>query len=157
MTASSHRSTFASALFYRDPLAALDWLHNTFGFERTILLTDKDGALAHSEMSFGDSYIMVGTEWSDDHRSPASIGGKNTQTMHVQLEEDVDAHCARARAAGAKILQEPDDQFYGDRTYRAVDPEGHIWTFAQTKAFVSREDAEKASGLKIDGWIEEQD
>jgi uncharacterized glyoxalase superfamily protein PhnB len=44
--------------------------------------------------------------------------------------EDIDAHCAHARAASATIVTEPATQFYGDRTYRAQDPEGHIWTFA---------------------------
>ena len=69
---------------------------------------------------------MVGNEWSADHKSPKSVGGKNTQTVHVQLAEgeDIDAHCKRAREAGAEILQEPETQFYGDRTYRARDPEG---------------------------------
>jgi uncharacterized glyoxalase superfamily protein PhnB len=59
---------------------------------------------------------------------------------------------ARARAAGAVIISEPADQFYGDRAYRARDPEGHIWSFAQNVRYVSREEAEKASGLKIQGW-----
>src|SRR3546814_5628822 len=81
-------------------------------------------------MGYGQSVVMVGNEWSDDHRSPASIGGKNTQSVHVQLGagEDIDAHCDRARGAGAAIIAEPETQFYGDRTYRAKDPEGHIWT-----------------------------
>ena len=48
---------------------------------------------------------------------------------------------------------EPADQFYGDRTYMARDPEGHAWSFAQTVRYVTREEAEKASGLKIDGWV----
>lgn len=151
------QSTFASALFYRDPMAALEWLQRAFGFERSMLITDKDGALVHSQMTYGNGYIMVGTEWTENHRSPASVGGKNTQTVHVNVSEDVDAHCARARTAGAVIDQEPGDQFYGDRTYRAIDPEGYIWTFAQTKTFVSREDAEKASGLQIEGWVDRQE
>ena len=65
-------------------------------------------------------------------RVPASLGGVNTQSVHVNLTEDLDAHCARAEAAGAEIIARPEDQFYGDRTYRARDPEGHIWTFGQT-------------------------
>ena len=65
----------------------------------------------------------------------------------------MDAHCGRARAAGATILAEPSDQFYGDRTYRAVDLEGHVWSFGQTVRQVSREQAEAASGLKIEGWV----
>ena len=68
----------------------------------------------------------------------------------MHLKDGLDAHCARAREAGAVILQEPIDQFYGDRTYRARDPEGHVWTFGQTVRQVSREEAEKASGFKID-------
>jgi hypothetical protein len=50
-------------------------------------------------------------------------------------------------------MREPEDQFYGDRVYMAKDPEGHVWGFAQNLRYVSREEAEKASGLKIEGWV----
>ena len=143
---------FRSALFYQDPKAALAWLEKAFGFELVMLLEDADGAVAHSQMEFGDSYVMIGQEWSTDHRSPKSVGGKNTQTVHIQLDTDIDAHFERAKAAGAVIDAEPTTQFYGDRTYRCRDLEGHIWTVAQTVASVSREEAEAASGLKITGW-----
>jgi uncharacterized glyoxalase superfamily protein PhnB len=142
-----------SALCYQDPKAALEWLEKAFGFETVMVITDAEGNLAHSEMRFGDSLVMVGSEWSASHKSPKSIGGVTTQTVHVHLDADIDGHCGRARAAGATILQEPADQFYGDRTYRAVDPEGHIWTFGQTVRGVTREEAEQASGLKIEGWL----
>lgn len=144
---------FRSALFYRDPKAALRWLEQAFGLELTMLLEDADGNVAHSQMSFGDSYVMIGAEWDADHLSPRSAGGKNTQTVSIQIDTDVDAHCERARKAGAEIIAEPETQFYGDRTYRCRDPEGHIWTVSQTVQYVSREDAEAASGLKITGWI----
>lgn len=143
----------SSALFYQDPRAAIDWLRNAFGFELTMLLEDADGGVAHSQLTFGDSVVMVGTEWTEDHKSPKSIGGKNTQTVSIQIDDDIDAHCARARAAGAVIHAEPETQFYGDRTYRCRDPEGHIWNVSQTVQVVSREDAEAASGLKITGWL----
>jgi uncharacterized glyoxalase superfamily protein PhnB len=146
------RPSLTAGVFYKNPLAALDWLENAFGFERSMVITDKDGRLGHSEMRFGDSVLYVGSEWADFVASPVSVGSKNTQTIHVQLSEGIDAHCARAAAAGAAILQEPTDQFYGDRTYRARDLEGHVWTFAQTVRHVSREEAERASGLKIEGW-----
>jgi len=78
-------------------------------------------------MSFeGDGRIMVGAEWADWTKTPASLGGANTANVHVQVEGDIDAHCARARTAGAIIAKEPEDQFYGARTYRAMDPEGHV-------------------------------
>ena len=147
------RSSFGSQVFYRDPWAALDWLEKAFGFERSMVISDKDGRLGHAQMRFGDGYLMVGSEWVDFVASPTSVGGKNTQSIHVQLPDGIDAHCERARAAGAAILMEPADQFYGDRTYRARDLEGHVWTFAQTVRSVSREEAERASGLKIEGWV----
>jgi len=144
---------FRSALFYQDPKAALRWLEEAFGFELSMLLEDAEGNLAHSQMSFGDDYVMIGQEWSADHKSPKSVGGKNTQTVSIQLDGDIDAHCERARRAGAEIVAEPETQFYGDRTYRCRDPEGHIWTVSQTVKTVSREEAQAASGLKITGWI----
>src|SRR5689334_18535168 len=113
------RPTLGSALCYKDPFAALDWLAKAFGFTRTMLITDAEGRLGHAEMRLGDGYIMVGSEWAPHVASPASVGGRNTQSIHVHLREEIDAHCARARAVGAVILQEPADQFYGDRTYRA--------------------------------------
>jgi uncharacterized glyoxalase superfamily protein PhnB len=146
------RPSLGSGVFYRDPWAAMDWLEKAFGFERSMVITDQDGRLGHAEMRFGDGYIMPGSEWAEFTASPASVGGKNTQSIRVQLEDGIDAHCERARAAGAAIVQEPADQFYGARTYRARDPEGHVWTFAQTVRHVSREEAEQASGLKIEGW-----
>ena len=147
------RPALSTSLCYRDPRAAIAFLEQAFGFELTLLVEDDAGNVAHSEMAFGGGVIMVGSEWSADHKSPASIGGKNTQSLHIQIDTDVDAHCARARAAGADVFAPPEDQFYGDRTYRCRDLEGHIWTVGQTVAEVSREEAEKASGLKITGWV----
>jgi uncharacterized glyoxalase superfamily protein PhnB len=140
-------TSLSSALFYQDPKAALAFLQAAFGFEITVLLEDADGNLAHSQLSLGDGRIMVGTEWSADHKSPRSIGGKNTQTVHIQLDEDIDAHCERARAAGAEVIAEPETQFYGDRTYRCRDPEGHIWTLSQAVSAVSIAEQEAATGL----------
>ena len=85
-----------------------------------------------------------------DHKSPQSLGHKNTQSVHVQLArgDDIDAHCERARQAGAIVVQPPSTQFYGDRTYRARDPEGHIWTFGVTVNEVGPEAWDRASGLR---------
>lgn len=146
------RTALGAAVYYKDPMAALDWLERAFGFQRVMVITDKDGNLAHSEMRFRDSYLMVGSEWADYTASPASVGGKNTQSVHVHLADGLDAHCERARAAGARIVREPEDQFYGDRVYAASDLEGHVWSFGQSIRTVSREEAEAASGLTIDGW-----
>ncbi len=84
--------------------------------------------------------------------SPAAVGGKNTQRVHVHMADGIDAHCERARATGAVVVREPQDEFYGDRTYLVRDLEGHAWAFSQSVRAVSREEAEQASGLKIEGW-----
>jgi uncharacterized glyoxalase superfamily protein PhnB len=147
MSEPDHWPALSSAVSYQDPKAALTWLEEAFGFEPTMVILDAQGNLAHSEMRFGDGRLMVGNEWSAQHKSPKSIGGLNTQTVHVQLDAGIDEHCERARKAGAVILQEPETQFYGDRTYRAADPEGHIWTFGQTVEVMTSEQWDKASGL----------
>ncbi|TGQ44549.1 VOC family protein [Mesorhizobium sp. M00.F.Ca.ET.216.01.1.1] len=145
-------STLGSGIFYKDPRAALAWLEAAFGFEPSMVVSDADGRLVHSEMRFGDAYIIVDSEWADHVASPASLGGKNTQSAYVRLKDGLDAHCEHARAAGAEIVQQPADQFYGERLYRARHPEGHVWTFTQTLRPASREEAEQLSGLRIDGW-----
>ena len=147
-----HRPSLGTAVTCKDPFAALDWLEKAFGFERTMVITDAEGNLGHSQMKFGDGYIMVGPELADHVASPSSVGGKNTQSIHVHLKDGINVHCARSKAAGAVIVRKLEDQFYGDRVYSAQDPEGHVWSFGQTVRRVTREEAEKASGLKIDGW-----
>jgi uncharacterized glyoxalase superfamily protein PhnB len=143
------RPAFICALVYRDPFAALEWLERAFGFERAMVITDPAGKAAHLEMRFGDGTIMIASEWAGFLKSPAALDGKNTQSVHVHLQEDVDAHCRRAKGAGGEILMEPEDQFYGDRSYRVRDLEGHVWTFSQSVRAVSIDEMEKASGLKI--------
>ena len=148
--------SFTPAVFYKDPMAALAWLHKAFSFETSMLIEPpvEEPTMMHAEMSLdGKGRVMVGAEWSAWAKSPASVAGANTGTIHVDLESSVDEHCERARQAGAVIEAEPEDQFYGARTYRAKDPEGHVWTFSQTIRQVSREEAERASGLKITGWV----
>ncbi|MBV8684527.1 MAG: VOC family protein [Caulobacteraceae bacterium] len=149
-------SAFTTSVFYQDPLAALHWLEKAFGFETTLLVTDDAGAVGHAEMSFGGGSINVGGEWSSPEligpaamKSPASLHGQATHLIRVHLEDGIDDHCARAEAAGAQITQRPEDQFYGARVYRALDPEGHVWAFDQTISDLSHADMERASGLKI--------
>lgn len=148
--------TLTPVLFYRDPLAALKWLEGAFGFETSMLVTDDAGRVGHAEMKVGDAMIGVGGEWASPDllgpaamRSPASLGGVGTQFVRVHLPEGLDAHCEAARAAGARITQSPADQFYGARTYRALDLEGHVWNFDQPVADLSIAEMEKASGLTI--------
>jgi len=72
------------------------------------------------------------------YRNPKRLG-QTTQNLYVYVD-DVDRHFRHAREAGANILHEPQDQFYGDRRYGAEDPEGHHWYFAQHVRDVAPED-----------------
>jgi len=144
-------NVFTPSVHYRNPKAALDWLARAFGFELTMLIEPPgDERMMHAEMSIGGrGRLMIGGEWEARTKSPRSMNGVNTQAIHVAVDGDIDAHCERARAAGAVIVQEPEDQFYGARTYRALDLEGHMWTFAKLVRNVSREEAEKVIGVTI--------
>lgn len=144
----ARQPTITPALFYKDPRAALVFLRDAFGFELDFMIEDEGGNLVHSQMMHGEGRIMVGTEWSENHKAPKSVGMVCTQTVHLHLDEDIDAHCETARKAGAEIIAEPETQFYGDRTYRARDPEGHIWTFGRTETAMTPEEWDKNSGLK---------
>jgi uncharacterized glyoxalase superfamily protein PhnB len=146
----SEQSKVIPCLFYDDATTALSWLEKAFGFETRLCITDDKGGVSHAEMSHGDGRIIVGpTGWSDWAKSPKGLGGANTANVHIGVD-DVDSHCAVARAAGAVIAMEPADQFYGDRTYRASDPEGHIWTFSHHVRDVSAQEMEAVSQLKVE-------
>jgi uncharacterized glyoxalase superfamily protein PhnB len=122
----------APAVFYKDPKRALGWLEEAFGLEPSMVILGASGELIHSRMAFGESMVMIAAERAQTYRSPSSLGGEVTQLIHMQLASGIDEHCERARRAGAVIQQEPETQPYGDRTYQALDFEGHVWTFAQT-------------------------
>jgi uncharacterized glyoxalase superfamily protein PhnB len=143
-----NRPAVIPALSYQDPRKALDWLGKAFGFEIEFIIEDENGNPVHSEMRYGDGLVMIGSEWNENNKSPASIGRKCTQTVHIHMTEDIDAHCARAEKAGAEILMRPENQFYGDRTYRARDPEGHIWTFGQTVQAMTPAEWDKVGGTR---------
>ncbi len=143
------RPSLASSVCYQDPKAALKWLEEAFGFEPVMVVINEDGTLGHSEMRFGDGLIYVGREWDETHRSPASLDGRNTQSIHIQVESGLDALFDRAKEAGAKVLREPADQFYGDRSAMVADPEGHVWSFGQTLKQMSFDEM-KAAGGRMD-------
>jgi uncharacterized glyoxalase superfamily protein PhnB len=132
----------SASVFYDDAAAAIDWLCRAFGFEVRLKIEGPDGSIAHSELVFDQGLIMVGSAKNGRgepsrpwRRSPQAIGGANTQALMLFVD-DADAHCERARSAGARIAAEPKttdygDDYWTDRGYEAVDPEGHRWWFMQ--------------------------
>src|SRR3990172_7096940 len=124
-------------LLYEDVASALAWLTQAFGLRERLRIPMPDGKIGHAEMELADGVVMMGCPGPEYH-NPKRVGHV-TQELYVYVD-DVDKHFARAKEAGAVILEAPADQFYGDRRYRAVDPEGHHWSFAQHVRDVAPED-----------------
>lgn len=132
----------SSAVFYQDAIAAIEWLCDAFGFDVRIKVEGKDGRIEHSELTYGEGVVMVAQEdpdcerhWKAAMRSPRSLGGAGTQSIMFYVD-DADAHCERSRSCGARIVEEPATHDYGedywaDRSYGALDPEGHMWWITQ--------------------------
>jgi PhnB protein len=122
--------TVTPYLLYADVDAALSFLTRAFGFEEKLRYTGAEGYVNHAEMKVGDDGAIFLGDPGDHYRNPKQLG-QETVGLYVQVDEDVDALCEQARAAGAEILEEPADQEYGDRRFTARDPEGHQWFFAR--------------------------
>lgn len=137
----------ASCLFYRRPAEAIAWLCDAFGFEVRLKVEGEPGEIVHSELMYGQAMIMVsgsakpdaaaelGMDFKRAHASPLDLGGRVNQSICLFVD-DVDAHCAQARAHGATIHAEPathdyGDDYWSDRGYGANDCEGHAWWFMQ--------------------------
>ena len=127
----------SASVVYDEAAKAIDWLCRAFGFEVQLKVEADGGKIAHSELVLGGGLISTGDvdkPGRDWRKTPKQAGGCTT-TLCFYID-DVDAHCERARKAGATIATEPKTTDYGDgywvdRSYEAVDPEGHHWWFMQ--------------------------
>jgi len=124
--------SLAPYLFYADVAQAAAFLQQAFGFKLGFTSPNPDGGLAHAQLTHGGGLIMLG------HAGGGGLGmvrrADTLPALHAGMYvfvDDVDAHCERARQAGAKIVEPPADRFWGDRMYCATDPEGQFWMFAK--------------------------
>jgi uncharacterized glyoxalase superfamily protein PhnB len=117
-------------LTYEDARAAVDWLEQAFGFERSSVHEGPNGRLAHAELRFGDGMVMLGSAGPNGFglKTPKELGAVN-QGVYVIVDEGIDAHHERAVMAGAEIVREPNDTDYDSREYMARDLEGNLWSF----------------------------
>lgn len=130
-------------LTYADASTAIDWLCRVFGFNEVRRMETGDGRIGHAALSFMGEQVMVSSAFDEaGTRSPRDLPALHQQiTVYV---DDVDAHFMHAQAEGAAILSEPEDQFWGDRTYWVQDLEGHRWTFQQHLRVVPDEESAAA-------------
>jgi uncharacterized glyoxalase superfamily protein PhnB len=127
------------SLIYDDANKAIEWLGKAFGFAVRLKVEDEKGGVAHSELTFGDGVIMVSSSKDAGargvYKSPKSFGGALAHSLMVYVD-DIEAHHARAVAAGAKItapveMHDYGEEYWADRSYGATDLEGHGWWFSQ--------------------------
>lgn len=124
-------------LLYEDLANTIEWLIKAFGLTERMRISASDGSANHAEMAFEEGLIMVGQP-GGDYQNPKNSGHVASQ-VYVYVD-DADAHHERAKAAGATILEAPNDTFYGDRRYGVEDCEGHHWYFATHIRDVAPED-----------------
>lgn len=125
------------AVYYENAAQAIDWLCKAFGFEIRLKIEGDGGRIEHSELVFDGGLVMVGEadrgEKFPYRRAPTQIGGTNTQNLMIYVD-DAEAHCERARQAGAKIVSELKttdygEEYWSDRGYECEDIGGHHWWF----------------------------
>lgn len=125
--------TIVPILRYRDARAAIRALCECFGFVELFSEPPAGDTVRHARLQLGTNEIMLGSVRPDDGiESPLELGG-TTQGLCVYVD-DVDAHFERARAAGARIVGDPEDTDFGQRIYHVTDIEGHPWTFSSPPA-----------------------
>ncbi|MBS1700847.1 MAG: VOC family protein [Armatimonadetes bacterium] len=136
---SERTQTIVPMLSYEDGEAMMDWLIRAFGCEQKERWVE-GGRLTHGELQFGDQVVMLASP-SPDYQSPRTVQKNYPPAAEwskvpyifngvLVYVADVEAHFARAKAAGATILSEIETGFPGPR-YRAEDPEGQRWFFLQ--------------------------
>jgi len=135
----SDRQRIIPYLYYEDGGAALEFLCKAFGFEEIMRMPGPDGGIMHAEVGYQGNVVMLATTVKEmGYASPKDLPSRHGIIMCYV--DEVDAHHAQAKAAGAKIVRELEDQFYGDRTYTAEDLEGHHWVFATHNRDIAPED-----------------
>ena len=136
-------TTITPYLLYKEVDAALDFLSLAFGFEEVLRYTGAEGYVNHAEMRLGDAAIYLGDP-GERYRNPKDLG-QETVGLNVAIDDDVDALCERARAAGAEIKEEPADQAYGAGGFKPAP-----YHYEKYPVYLSGE----AAALKQEmGWI----
>lgn len=136
-------------LILNEASLAIEFYKKAFGAKELFCMKKPDGTVAHAEMQFGDSKLMLADECPEMKGfSPKSIGGSPI-FIHFYVE-DVDAVVEAAVLQGATILRPLANQFYGDRSCTVADPFGYTWTISTHIEDVSPEEI----GKRAKEWME---
>jgi len=116
-------------LICHDAAKAIEFYKQAFGAAELFRMPMPGGKIGHAEIKISGAIVMLADECPESGlRSPQSLGG--TPVSVLVYVEDVDAFARRAEAAGVRVIEPVADRFYGDRSFKASDPFGHVWMFA---------------------------
>jgi PhnB protein len=139
--------TVVPALAYEDVPAAVEFLTRAFGFRERADARVTGHGFVLAWMDLGDGMISLSTAGGHGRQSPRTAGA-TTQSVKVYVD-DIDRHFAQARAAGASIVSELGDKFWGGRVYEASDIEGHHWEFSQRDRELDAAEWRLPPGIKM--------
>ncbi len=126
----------------KDAAAAIAFYVQAFGARELFRLSEPNGRIGHAELAIGNATLMLSDEYPEhDILGPQSLGGTGT-SIHLHVA-NTDAVADRAVAAGATLVREPMDQFYGERSCSIRDPFGHEWSVGQEIEKVSYEEIQR--------------
>jgi len=136
MTAKAPQISLTPYLACKDTAAAIAFYTKAFGAKESFRLTDPAGKIGHAELMLGDALLMLSDEAPDfGHMSAQTLGGSPI-LLHLYVA-DVDTFIATAVKAGATLLRDVKDEFYGDRSGQIADPFGYKWMIATRKKQIS--------------------
>jgi PhnB protein len=131
-------------LAVEDASKAIDFYKEAFGAEETIRMPGPDGKVAHAELQIGDSKLMLSDPFPQSNVRPPTERGGPTASIFMYVD-DVDATFEQAQRAGATVVSELEDMFWGDRFGTVADPFGQVWAMATHKEDLSEEEIAERS------------
>jgi PhnB protein len=129
---------------------AIEFYQRVFGATEVIRIDDPNGKVGYADLKIGKAHIMLSDESPElDSLAPGAFGGSPV-AIHVYVE-DVDDVTARAVKAGARLVKPVEDQFYGDRAGRIIDPFGHLWWISSRKENLSPDEMKRRAAEMYEG------
>ena len=126
----------------RGAARAIEFYKVAFDAEEVLRLSEPGGRIGHAEIKIGSTVLMLADEYPEHGIvGPQSLGGTSV-AIHLHVD-DVDALMEKAKAAGATVVRELQDQFYGERSGTIRDPFGHEWLLGQSIETVSPEEMQR--------------
>jgi len=120
---------------------AIDWYERAFGAKVVTSTPGPGGKVMHAELKIGDSSVFLsdifpGSDLKDPRESGPSVN------MHFYSKQ-IDRVWKRAVEAGAKVTMPIDNQFWGERYGRVLDPFGHSWAMSYPAKMSAAEKKQK--------------